>query len=398
MESDNLNHDTNNNDSPEEQLSKLAIDKAEVRDIPIDKIQIGEFCRRSNYDNIDPLAKSIERNGLLQPAAVIEDEDSQYTLVFGSRRYEAHKQLGEKTMRCYVIKASAAKAAILSFAENSGTEKVNPVEQARKLRLMVDMFGYKEEEIAEEIWWKQNTVSEYIGILELGDDILKKVDTRSESPFRYTHAQALSKLMRTNRFNREIEVRQLWNKTIECELSTTELKALVHLFKDGSYDRLPDALRTHLLTMKNMTSEMAKLYLEPEKLVNGEGQIADCRRKIAENIEKKQLESYVVKAVKAGWPFERVKQQVSDLIDSQLNSIEDKQHESKSSRQKLLGDISNIQRRLKICSSEVSHVAKTNPAQLKWVRRELNELRSKVDDFLEASTDASGEGEHRKTA
>jgi len=399
MENENLDTNANNHNGPEEQLTGIAIDKTEIRDIPIDKIRISEFCRRSNYDDIDCLAQSIDKHGLLEPAAVKEDGDGYYTLIFGSRRYEAHKQLGKKSMRCYVLNVPPAKAAILSFVENGGTEKLHPVEQARKLRLIMDTYGYKEEQIAEEICWNQNTVSECVGILDLDEDILEKIGTDHDSLFKYTHAVALSTLDRTKRFNRKIEVRQLFNKTIEHKLFTKELKALVHLFKDGSYDRLRDALRTYLLTMKNMTSEMARLYLEPEKLVDGEGEAADRRRKVAESLDKRWLESFIIKAVEAGRSFERTKEQLLEVVEdkSKSEATEQEQQEPKSSWKKLLGDISLMQRRLSICRSEVSELAKANPSQLQLVRHELNEHRKKVDDFLEAITDSLGENQLQQT-
>ena len=121
---------------PEDMIRTPAIDidKEEIREIPIEKIQVSEFCRRSNYNDIDPLVQSIEKNRLFQPGGVIDNGDGTYTLIFGSRRLEAHKRLGKRTFWRRVFDATAEQAAVLSLADNVATKNMHPVEQARKLR------------------------------------------------------------------------------------------------------------------------------------------------------------------------------------------------------------------------------------------------------------------------
>lgn len=398
MENENVNRSTDKSEVSEGQFSDLAIDKVEVRSIAIEKIKIGEFCRRRNYDGLDSLVKSIERNGLVEPVTVTADADGGYTLVCGSRRLKAYEQMGRKTIPCRIVNVTPAKAAELSLVDNEDRENMHPVELARKLREIMKMFGYKEKEIADDMGWSQNTVSERVGILDLDEDVLEKIGTDHESVFKYTHAVALSRLYRTQRFNRQIEVRQLFNKTIEHKLSTKELKVHVHLFEDGRYDGLPDRLRTALLNEKSMTPQMTMLYLEPEKIVEGEGKTADRQRQIAERLDKKWFENFIDKAVKAGWSFDRTKQALLGEIKDRSESAEKKKSESKSSWQKLVGDISTLQERLDICENEIPSQVKLNPGQLDWLCGEIKQLQSKLDSFLGAATNALSESRLKQSA
>jgi len=366
----------------DEQVAQSAIDGAEVRDIPIERITVGEFCCRSSYDDLDPLVRSIDQNGLLQPGGVLENADGTYTLIFGSRRLEAHKRLGRTTFRCQVIHATPEQAAILSFTENSSTEAMHPVEQAKKLQLMQNTFGWTEQEIAKEIGWNQSSVSEYLGILDLGEDLLAKIDTRRESPFRFTHAQALSKLMRTKRLSRFVEVQQLFNKTIRHSLPCSELKMLVQLFTKGSYDHLPDRLRAYLLTSETMTSAMARLFLEPESVIECEGNDVDQRRKTVRDLGKGQIEDLIVKAVKGRWPFAKTRQKLLDLVNRELGPLgQKKEVKTELSHQLLCDDISNTYKRLDVCNSELKHIAESHPNQLQRLCDEVEKFRAKLEEF-----------------
>jgi len=376
----------------------LDIDEAVVRDIPINKIKVSNFCLRDDYSDIDPLAESIKHNGLLQPGAAIENKDGSYTLIYGSRRLEAHKILGKQTFRCRVIKATKEKAAILSFAENSDTEHMHPVEQARKIQLMMKTFGWKESDLAEKIGWKQNTISEYVGVLDLDEDILKQVDNRPESSFRYTHAVALSKLVRSKRFNAKIEVQQLFNKTIKNRILCSELKALVNIFKKGGFDCLPDQLRTYLLQDKHMTAAMAVLYLAPESIIEGNDDNANCKRQLLKNLDKTLLKDTIRQAVKAKWLYERTKQKLLDLIGNKSELTDKNKEVIKSSHQILSDCISVIYNKLDICRSEFPDLAKTNHDVLTRLCDEIEILKVKLEKFSISARNALSKDELKQSA
>ena len=353
--------------------------KPERREIPLEKIRTSEFCQRSSYDDLDSLTGSVEQHGLLQPVGVTEDGDGCYTLIFGSRRYLAHKRLGKQTIRCLVFKVAPDEAAILSFTENDERSELSPVEQARKWNQAIERFGWEPAEFADKIHRPKSVVDERLAILRLGDDILAKVGNRPCSPFNFSHALALSKLINTDRFNREVEVRELQNKTIEFELSSTELKKLVELFKDGDFDLLPDNLRTYLLKSKAMTANMARLYLRPEEAIKDTGQRAQQMREMAQRLSKEERKDFIAKAVKAEQSHDVTCRKLTEMVERRLKDGDKEEASLHSGLQRLISDMSVLERRLTTGYEGIRELAKSNPKRLGILRRAIQELQKKLE-------------------
>ena len=171
---------------------------------------MADFCRRRALKkDLKSLTESIQRRGLIQSPVVLDSNNGSYSLIAGSRRFQACKSLGWKTIPCCVKKIDTRNATFLSFAENAVREMVHPIEEARKLKKMKEETGMVDEEIAKEVGLAQSTVTGRLSMLDLGDDILKKIDTRPEAAFKPTHAIVLAQFQRTDRYKREIEIREL---------------------------------------------------------------------------------------------------------------------------------------------------------------------------------------------
>lgn len=366
---------------------ELDVNRLDVREVPIEKIQIGEFCKRDSYDNLDSLESDIRKNGLLQFPAVTDNGDDGYTLIFGSQRYYVYKRLGKKNMPCRIIEASPGKAAMLSFAENCSRSNLSQVEQAKKLCQMKTQLSLTDTQLADAIGWPQSRVTEHLGILRLSEDILEAIDSRPESPFKFTHALALSKLEATGRSRKKIEIGQLKAKTIECKLLSSELKQLVQIFKKGMYEHLPNSLQMRLLKSKHMDAKMARLYLKPEDAIEGDSKDAVDRRKTAPSLCKKQLEKLLVNAVKAGWSYKETCEKLCDLVSSQLRPNANKNVQPQLSSQMLSGNISALQSRLEVSIKEIPDVTKYNHEQLKMLLQKAEPLLDELERFCEVVKD-----------
>lgn len=96
---------------------------SEIYDIPLDKIDISEHNVRITHTqgNLDELAASIQKHGLLQPVVLTGAFDSPpYSLISGQRRFLAHQQiLGRETIPAvFVGDISDTEALIRSLVEN----------------------------------------------------------------------------------------------------------------------------------------------------------------------------------------------------------------------------------------------------------------------------------------
>ena len=95
----------------------------EVIEIPLEKLVIGKGQSRLSGvgKNIDELADSIAKMGLLEPIVVsMPDEAGKYEILTGQRRFLAHQQLGRKTILAGVLdeKVDETTAKVISLTEN----------------------------------------------------------------------------------------------------------------------------------------------------------------------------------------------------------------------------------------------------------------------------------------
>lgn len=107
-----------------------------MQKIPIADIKINKRARDEIFE-IDELAESIKRFGLLSPIIV----DTDYTLIAGQRRLEAVKRLGLETIEANVIEIpDGASAFEIEIEENiqrqqfSGEELLRAFKKLNKIK------------------------------------------------------------------------------------------------------------------------------------------------------------------------------------------------------------------------------------------------------------------------
>ena len=104
---------------------------------------------RRNFDpeKLAELTASIKEHGLVQPI-VVRPYNGSYQIVAGERRYRACKQLGLKTIPTIIKNLSDEEVTEISLIENIQRQELNPIEEARAYKRLVDEFGLTQEEIA----------------------------------------------------------------------------------------------------------------------------------------------------------------------------------------------------------------------------------------------------------
>lgn len=103
----------------------------EFRDIPLDKLVIGkgQARTRDTSKDVDELADSIARVGLLEPIVVSATEDDEkFEIITGQRRFLAHQLLGKPTIWAAILSdhVDETTAKILSVTENLVRRDLNP--------------------------------------------------------------------------------------------------------------------------------------------------------------------------------------------------------------------------------------------------------------------------------
>jgi ParB family chromosome partitioning protein len=148
-----------------------------IHRIPLGEIRISkQNVRHSAPDrDLDELATSIERVGLLQPVLLMGKlGEPPYQLISGQRRLLAHQKLGKKRIKAtFVGELSATDAVIRSLVEN--IHRVDPeyVDTARAVTFLFKEYGRDERKVHKETGLSLQKVREFILVQERATPAMK---------------------------------------------------------------------------------------------------------------------------------------------------------------------------------------------------------------------------------
>jgi ParB family chromosome partitioning protein len=171
-----------------------APDKQEdVVHIPVDQIVENKYQTRTLLDQeaLKKLEESIRMHGVLQPVVVRPMEDGRYMLIMGSRRWTASREAGMKTVPAIVRRVTAMQAAEMTVIENLQREDLTCLDEARAFQRLSSEFGETQEQIGERMGMARETVSNYMRLLRLPNEVKHLLDTRQLD---YSRARVLLKL------------------------------------------------------------------------------------------------------------------------------------------------------------------------------------------------------------
>jgi ParB family chromosome partitioning protein len=130
-------------------------------------------------DKLRALADSISRNGLLQPIIVRAAGDGQYKIIAGERRFRACRMLGFTEIPAIVRDFSDQASAEAALIENIVREDLNPVEEARGLRELMDVYGLTQEVLAKAVGRSRSSIANSVRLLSLSHEILTMLENGS---------------------------------------------------------------------------------------------------------------------------------------------------------------------------------------------------------------------------
>ncbi|HZJ84459.1 MAG TPA: nucleoid occlusion protein [Syntrophomonadaceae bacterium] len=201
---------------------------ARVVNIPLDRITFNPYQPRKYFEEREllELAKSIQSYGIIQPIVVRENGDY-YQIIAGERRYRACELIGIKDIPALVQEMDDEKAAAVSLIENLQRKELNYFEEASAYNLLINVFGFTQEELANKIGKSQSAIANKLRLLKLSPAIRAEI-----SPAQVTerHARALLKLN-----NPDLQLSVI-EEIAKKELTVKETEELVEKL---IYNRIP---------------------------------------------------------------------------------------------------------------------------------------------------------------
>ena len=158
--------------------------------VPIAKVEPREGQPRIKFDEdaLAELAESIASYGILQPITVRRLDSGYYQIIAGERRWRAARIAGLKEVPVQIIDADDRRATELALVENLQREDLDPIEEARGYRRLMDDFGLTQEEAAQAVGKSRPAVANSLRLLTLGNEVLALVSSGELSA---GHARAL---------------------------------------------------------------------------------------------------------------------------------------------------------------------------------------------------------------
>jgi ParB family chromosome partitioning protein len=147
--------------------------------VPLEHIQAAPQQPRTHFDSerLDELAKSIQRDGLLQPIVLRLIHDNEYTIIAGERRYRAAHRAGLHEIPSIIKETTAAQAFEWAVIENIQREDLNPIEEAEAYKLLREATSCSQEELATRLGKSRVTIANSLRLLKLSTAIQQFLET-----------------------------------------------------------------------------------------------------------------------------------------------------------------------------------------------------------------------------
>ena len=204
---------------------------------------------RKKFDDtaLQVLADSIREHGVLQPIILREigDLSDNYEIIAGERRWRAAKMAGLDEIPAVVMTGDELKVAEVALIENVQRKDLNPIEEAMAYKALMDRFGLKQEEVAQQAGKSRSAVANMLRLLELPDEVLELVRDEEIS---MGHARAILGL------TDEEKMVPLADMIVDKELSVREVEALVR-----KYNAVPEEIPE---TEESSAAMLRRVYMK----------------------------------------------------------------------------------------------------------------------------------------
>ena len=127
---------------------------------------------RQNFEDeaLEELAESIRQFGVLQPI-LVQKKGSRYEIIAGERRWRASRKAGLKEIPAIVKDYSDQETLELSLIENIQRQDLNPIEEAKAFRRLLDEFGLRQEDLAVRVSKSRTAITNAVRLLKLDERV-----------------------------------------------------------------------------------------------------------------------------------------------------------------------------------------------------------------------------------
>lgn len=244
---DNSNIETNINKASVGDLSKF--DGKMVIELDIEDVipNVNQPRKQFNETALKELADSIKIHGVIQPIVVNRQEDGKYMIVAGERRWRASKLARRKSIPAIIENFTDKQVAEVSLIENLQREDLNPIEEARAIKKLMQEYGFTQETVADRIGKSRSVIANTLRLLNLYPEVIKMVENNELS---VGHAKCL---VVVDDVNMQLKFA---NSAKNNKMTVRDLEKAVKEYLNPKQK----VVKTQSLELREMVSEMSKLF------------------------------------------------------------------------------------------------------------------------------------------
>lgn len=194
---------------------------------PVDEVALHDIepnpdQPRTNFkqDEIEELAASIKKDGLLQPIVVRPMSSGKYQIIAGERRWQACRFLKLEKVPVRIREADEDKALELALIENIQRSDLNPIEEAYGYRRLMERMNLTQSEVAQVVSKGRSTIANALRLLELPEEAQQLL---FEEKITAGHARAILSIPTAE------GRKKLTEKLLNEKLSVRETEAIARL-------------------------------------------------------------------------------------------------------------------------------------------------------------------------
>ena len=199
--------------------------------VKITKVEPNREQPRKNFDEdaLQELADSIKQFGLLQPI-LVQDRKDYYEIIAGERRYQASKLAGLEELPVIIKEVNDEEMLALALIENLQRSDLNPVEEAKGYRQLIDASGMTQEALSKAVSKSRSAITNSLRLLDLPEVVQQMI---FEGKLTAGHARAILTVP-----YEDARIR-LAEKVVAEGLSVRATENLAPLFSAGETPKTP---------------------------------------------------------------------------------------------------------------------------------------------------------------
>ncbi|MGN1059610.1 MAG: ParB/RepB/Spo0J family partition protein, partial [Clostridia bacterium] len=191
------------------------------------------------------LAESIKKYGILQPIVVKKLDNGFYKIIAGERRWRASKLAGLTKIPVVIRDFDDQETMEIALVENLQREDLNPFEEARGYRELMDLFSMTQEQVAQKVGKSRSAVANSIRLLSLCDEIK---DFVLKKELTVGHVRAL--LATDNEGIQLMAARRIVSEGLTVRQTEALIKSLLQVKKEKKKSPVDEELRRYLITLE----------------------------------------------------------------------------------------------------------------------------------------------------